>query len=89
MNHAQLVKSSIAKRIFAPADQIRDDMMLADLALDSFALVELLIELEETSGIYLSAVDLGDLGAVGELIALIERKAAGTLAELSSHRQTS
>ena len=76
MSHAQLVKSSIAKRVYVPVDQVRDEMMLAEFALDSFALVELLIELEETSGIQLSAVDLADLGTVGQLTALIERKAA-------------
>lgn len=76
MSHAQLVKSSIAKRVYVPADQVRDEMVLADFALDSFALVELLIELEETSGIHLSTVDLADLGTVGQLTALIERKAA-------------
>jgi acyl carrier protein len=76
MTQAQVVKSSIAKRVYLPVDQVRDEMKLADLALDSFALVELLIELEEQSGIYLTAVDLGNLGTVGELTALIERKAA-------------
>jgi acyl carrier protein len=76
MSHAQLVKSSIAKRVYVPVDQVRDEMKLADFALDSFALVELIIELEETSGIHLSTVDLADLGTVGQLTALIERKAA-------------
>ena len=83
MNYAQVVKSSIAKRVYMPVDQVREDMTLSDLALDSFALVELLIELEETSGICLSAVDLVDLGTVRELTSLIERKAA----EPSSHRR--
>lgn len=78
MNHAQLVKASIAKRTYAPVGEIGDDLKLGDLALDSFALVELLIELEETSGICLSAVDLAELGTVGELIAVIERKAPRT-----------
>jgi len=88
MTHAEVVKSSIARRVYAPVDQVRDEMMLADFALDSFALVELLIELEETSGIFLSAVDLGDLSTVGELTALIERKAAGRPVEPCRPRQT-
>lgn len=87
MNYAQMVKSSIAKRAYTPIDEVRDEMKLGDFALDSFALVELLIELEEASGIYLSTVDLADLGTVAELTALIERKAAERRSELARHRQ--
>ena len=76
MDYAQLVKTGIAKRAFVPVERIRDDTELGKLALDSFALVELLIDLEQTHGIRLRVNDLGDLRTVRDLTRVVEARAA-------------
>lgn len=71
MDRAQSVKASIARRTHLPLASIRDDTELERLPLDSFALVELLIELEHKHGLRLTAEDLGDLRTVRDLVSRI------------------
>ena len=76
MDYAQLVRSSIARRTYVRVEQVRDDTELGKLALDSFALVELLIDLEQTHGIRLLVNDLNDLRTVRDLTRAVEARAA-------------
>jgi acyl carrier protein len=71
MDRAQLVRESLARRAYLPLESIRQDTALAKLALDSLALIELLIELEQKHGIRFSVDDLRDLHTVGDLTARI------------------
>jgi acyl carrier protein len=71
MDWSQLVKASIARRAFQPASRISDDTDLGKLAIDSFALVELLVELEQAHGIRLSVDDLQSLRTVRDLTSLV------------------
>lgn len=71
MDHAQLLKAALARRTHQPLARIRDDTALDQLPLDSFALVELLIELEHKHGIRLSLDDLRNLRTVGDLAARV------------------
>lgn len=74
MNPSNLVKADIARRTHVPASRIRDDTELASLAIESLALVELLIDIQERHGIQLIVDDLRDLATVRDLTALVERK---------------
>ena len=74
MNPSNLVKANIARRTHVPLSLIHDDTKLASLAIESLALVELLIDIQERHGILLVVDDLRDLATVRDLTALVERK---------------
>ncbi len=74
MNSSNLVKADIARRTHVPVSQIQDDTELSSLAIESLALVELLIDIQERHGIQLVVDDLRDLATVRDLAALVERK---------------
>ena len=69
MDHAHLLKACLARRTYQPLACIRDDTELDKLALDSLALVELLIELEHKHGVRLAVEDLSNARTVGDLAA--------------------
>jgi acyl carrier protein len=71
MECAQLVRETLARRAYLPLESVQQDTALGKLALDSLALVELLIELEQKYGIRFSVDDLRDLHTVGNLTARI------------------
>lgn len=69
MDHAHILKACLARRTHQPPGHIREDTELDKLALDSLALVELLVELEHKHGLRLSVEDLSRARTVGELAA--------------------
>ncbi len=64
------VKIKIASLLRQPPATLRDETALTDLATDSFALVEIVIELQEELGVRLVQEDLKDVKSVGDLIRL-------------------
>lgn len=61
----------LARRFDVPADAIGPDDLLTDIVPGSFALIELLVELQETRGLRLSQEDLPALRTVGDVAALL------------------
>lgn len=74
MDYLNLVKAVIAKRMQVPVPQIGDDTELASLAVESFTLIEFLIDLQERYGIHLVADDLRELRTVRDLGLLVEQR---------------
>lgn len=62
----------IAETLNAPRAEIRDDSKLVDLAKDSIALFELLIQLEGTLGRRVKYEDIAHIETVGDVIAYIK-----------------
>ncbi len=71
----QRVREAIAAFVKRPMAAVRDDTVLTDLVTESFVLVEMVIELQETFGVRLLQEDLQDVKTVGELLRVFERKA--------------
>ena len=69
MDHAHILKACLARRTHRPLAHIREDTELDRLALDSLALVELLVELEHKHGLRLALGDLANARTVGDLAA--------------------
>ena len=65
------LKQRIAAFIKVSASDIADDLPLSRLVADSFMVVELMIELQETCGVRLRQEDVKDVGTVGELITCV------------------
>lgn len=74
MDKLNLVKTVISKRMRVPMDQIGDDSELTSFAVESFTLVEFLIDLQERHGIRVVAEDLRELRTVRDLARLVQRR---------------
>ena len=70
------VKDGVADFLKVSARDIPDDIALSRLIADSFMVVELMIELQETNGIRLGQEDIKHVKSVGELITAIVTAAA-------------
>ena len=68
----QLVVERIAGFLGESIDKFGDDAELADLVTDSFALVEMVIELQEEFGVEFGHEELKDVKTIGDLGRLIE-----------------
>jgi acyl carrier protein len=70
--------NSVFQRVFEDNNlKIRDDMTAADVPQwDSLAHINLIVEIEEEFGLQFTVEDIVGLKNVGEMIQLIERKAA-------------
>jgi acyl carrier protein len=61
-----------------PAEVAADKAFKDDLDLDSLAMVELAIVIEERLGVRIPEEEAGNLATVGEMAALLERERAAT-----------
>ena len=74
MSVAEQVKELIAKQLNKPVNEITEDKeVVKDLGADSLDVVEMLMNLEEESGITISEEDAVNIKTVGDIIALIEK----------------
>ncbi|MGA9767685.1 MAG: phosphopantetheine-binding protein [Blastocatellia bacterium] len=71
------VKEKIADHLRLPFSKVEDDIALTSLVTESFALVEMVIELQEEFGIRLVQEDLKNVKTVGDLTELFESRANG------------
>ncbi|MBB1243674.1 acyl carrier protein [Streptomyces durbertensis] len=72
--HAMTVLSTVLTEKFeVPADRIDDDATLADLELDSLAVVELLVTLQEELGVPLDDSEASGETTVGEVSRAVVR----------------
>lgn len=74
MDNLNLIKTVISKRMRVPMDQIGDDAELTSFAVESFTLIEFLIDLQERHGIRVVAEDLRELRTVRDLARLVQRR---------------
>lgn len=74
MDPLNAVKTVISRRMRVPMDQIGDDSELTSFAVESFTLIEFLIDLQERHGIRIVAEDLRELRTVRDLARLVQRR---------------
>ena len=75
--NAQSLKSRIAATLQIPVERLRDEATIADVIPESFAVIEVVIDLQEELGIQLHRDDLGRVKTIGDLCTLVcERVAA-------------
>ncbi len=73
---AAQVQRRIAAVLQLPAESISSDTELADVVADSFALVEMMIELQEDYGVQFAQDDIAPLRTAGDVADLIARRIA-------------
>jgi acyl carrier protein len=73
------VKETIAGFLKQPISRLQDDSLLTNLVVESFILVEMIIELQDVFGVRLVQEDMKHVKTVGELTELIvSRASSGT-----------
>jgi acyl carrier protein len=70
------IKSRIAATLSMPITRLADDRLLADVVTESFAMVEVVIDLQEEFGVRLEQAELKRLRTVADLTTLVVAKAA-------------
>jgi acyl carrier protein len=70
---AREVRARIAAVLNQPAERVRDDVELADLVVESLALVEMAIDLQEDFDVRLGHEELARVKTVGDLVGLVAR----------------
>ena len=71
------IKAEIASQLKVPAGRLGDLTALTDLVQESFALVEMVIDLQETFSVRFGQDDLNKVKTVGDLVALVRSRARG------------
>jgi len=70
MADQEKVKAKMAEILKQPVSRLSDDTLLANLVVDSFVLVDMVIELQEEFGVTLVQEDLKDVKTVQQLTKL-------------------
>ena len=73
MSGREEIRGAIARFLKKPIERVTDGTMLVDLVQESFVLVEMVIELQETFGVRFGQAELSNVKSVGELIELVAR----------------
>ena len=73
---AATVRQRIADTLQLPLAKLADERLLTDVVRESFAMVEMVIDLQEELGIRLDQAELKQLKTVADLIALVTTKCA-------------
>jgi acyl carrier protein len=68
------VAARLGTRLRVPAARLSPKTPLAGLAIDSFELVEMVIDLQEEFGVSFSQAELGGARTLGDLVALLQGK---------------
>jgi len=63
-------KAKMASLLRQPVTKLDDDAVLTDLVVESFLLIEMVIELQEEFGVRLVQEDLREVKTVGDLVNL-------------------
>ena len=69
------VKEKVASLLNQPVSKLDDGAILTSLVAESFALIEMVIELQEEFGVRLVQEDLKNVKTVGDLTTLFESRA--------------
>ena len=70
----------LAHKINLPAERIEPEATQEDIDLDSLAIVELSVALEEDFGVRISEEELRDAPTIGDIARLVEQRRATTTA---------
>lgn len=70
------VRKRIADTLQLPLTKLADDRLLTDVVQESFAMVEMVIDLQEEFGVRLDQAELKQLKTVADLTALVAAKCA-------------
>ena len=73
---AATVRKRIADTLQLPLAKLADDRLLTDVVRESFAMVEMVIDLQEEFGVRLDRAELKQLKTVADLTALVAAKCA-------------
>ncbi|HEY5948998.1 MAG TPA: acyl carrier protein [Kofleriaceae bacterium] len=73
---ATTVRKRIADTLQLPLAKLADDRLLSDVVRESFAMVEMVIDLQEEFGVILDQAELKQLKTVADLTALVATKCA-------------
>ena len=68
------VRNRIAETLQLPLAKLADDRLLTDIVRESFAMVEMVIDLQEEFGVRLEQAELRQLKTVADLTALVAAK---------------
>jgi acyl carrier protein len=74
MSFRQDVQKKISEILNVPLESVQEDAALVDLVAESFVLIEMVIELQETFHIRLNQEDLESVTTVRKLLDVIESK---------------
>jgi acyl carrier protein len=74
MEFKQEIRQRIATFLGKPLAALADEIPLRDLVVESFMLIEMVIEVQETFGIRVNQEDLKDVRTVGQLLSVLESK---------------
>lgn len=77
MADRERIRGEIAKFVKKPAEKVADATVLTDLVQESFVLVEMVIDLQETFSVRFGQEDLARVRTVGDLIGLIASRSSG------------
>ena len=69
------IKERISRSLHIPVAKLKDEALVKDIVTESFALVEMVIDLQEEFAIRLGQEDLKVIKTIGELTALIAERA--------------
>jgi acyl carrier protein len=73
---ATSVKKRIAETLQLPITKLTDERLLTDVVAESFAMVEMVIDLQEEFGVRLEQAELKKLKTVADLTSLVAAKTA-------------
>lgn len=76
MSHTtvEAIKARISATLQIPVAKLKDDALVTDIVTESFAIVEMVIDLQEEFGIRLGQEDLQAIRTIGALTSLIEER---------------
>ena len=74
MTDREVVRAEIARFVKKPPAKVGDAVALMDLVQESFVLVEMVIDLQETFSVRFGQEDLSAVKTVGDLIDLVGRR---------------
>jgi acyl carrier protein len=76
MSHTTVdaIKARISATLQIPVAKLRDDALITDIVTESFAIVEMVIDLQEEFGMRLGQEDLKDIKTIGALTSLIAER---------------
>jgi len=69
------IKTHISQILNVPAEKITDNAALQELVIDSFILIDMVIDLQNTFNVRLNQEDLIPVKTVGDLISVMNSKA--------------
>jgi acyl carrier protein len=78
MNGRERLRAVIARELGQPVDALPDALSVRDAVPDSYALVELVLGLQERTGARIDGETMGEVVSVGDLLDVLLSKAGET-----------